>query len=387
MFFKRSGFYVLFFLFFSFTAQAQVDYAVGNIRIVVEDYNGAISLYRKITPIANKSEIEKNEETQNNIRIEGYKGAAGTKFGALPESSYVVPHDDSKDFYWEPLLDAGRYTSNSAYYVLLDTGIYKLNRSAAISISSSVDTINNTVSIIYDIKDKIEVVVDMHVFASSSDFFCDSIRVEITMQNLSKKRSRVALKGVFDTCLGENTKAHFSSATTKAINSEMFFDAMADEKWICSQNSIASIKFLLSGNTITSPQNVIMSNKDVFASQLWIPNVKTGRRFDSLFSYNNSALSIIWSPFYLDFDKTATVRFYITTAEQGDNPSELFTNMADLGISNEVKKDATQIIDADYVSRLLARINQLKQNPSKADAEEIKYLTTEVENILQQMEQ
>jgi hypothetical protein len=390
MYLRRSGFCILCFLLFSpLTVEAQVDYILGNIRIEVEDYNGAISLYRKITPVIDAKTAEEDTD-QKIIKTKQYKGAAGTKFGVLPESSYVIPNKENNiDFYWKPLLDSGRYTSNSAYYVILDSGIYKLNRSAAIAISSSIDTENNNVIVDYELKNKVKVSVVMHVFASRSDEASDSIRVEVIIQNLSKNRTRIALKGIFDTYLGETTATHFTAVAHDVINSETLFDTMADEKWICSQNSIAGIKFLLAGNTITNPQNVIMSNKEVFSSQLWIPNVKTGRRFDSLFSYNNSALSIIWNPIYLDFDKSSTVRFYITTAEQGEKPSELFTNMEDLTAFSDVgvESGALRVVDQEYVARLLQYINQLKNNPKKADPGEIKYLTTEVENILQQMGQ
>ncbi|OJF77608.1 MAG: hypothetical protein BKP49_01095 [Treponema sp. CETP13] len=392
---RKRSILCFFLLILIFPLFAQVDFISGNIRIVVDDFNGSISVFRKINP------IEEQKDNKTEKKIDRYTGASGTKFGALPDSAYVLQNTDKKENTtqdtWLNLLDTGRYTSNSAYYLSYNSGIFKLGHSAFISINSNVEEETNDVIVSYTLKKKAVVIIRLHVFASQLNVEADSIRVSITTKNLTDERIRIAVKAVFDTYLGENGDSHFITANSDEINSEISYDTMTQAKWICSQNEKAGIRFLLNGRTITSPEYVILANKEVASSQKWVPTTKTGRRFDSLFSYNNSALCIVWKRVYLKKGKSSTNQFYITTAEKGEDPSELFTNMntsqvefnANSGSIEDkiVPPKKPDVVDAAYVQRLLNYIALLKSNPGIADEKEIEYLTVEVENILKQMGQ
>ncbi|HZK19264.1 MAG TPA: hypothetical protein VFC68_00920 [Treponemataceae bacterium] len=392
-----SVFYMCFF--FSLTCASPIDFSCGNIRITVEEYTGAVSLYRKINPEIiedekKQDELTKEDNTESPI-IKRYTGAAGTKFGALPESSYILAKEKDtadKRIQWEPLLDTSRYTSNTAYYVLLDSGVFKLARSASMQIDASVNAKENTVRVDFTLKKIAKITVLMHVFSSKPDVPADSIHVELIMKNLKDTESFMAIKAVYDTYLGEGFKYHFSTANKDAIDSEIVFEDMSTEKWICSQNATASIRFLLHGDTITSPRSATLANKDVFLTNTWQPPAKIGRRFNSLFSYNNSALSIIWKPVYVASEKTAVLGYYITTSERGAEPAAYENVKAAMkketvAMTGSTIESSDAFIDYEYIQKLLNRIEQLGLEPDKADPTEIEYLKREVEDIIQQLEQ
>ncbi|MBQ5491054.1 MAG: hypothetical protein IIT68_03250 [Treponema sp.] len=174
----------------------------------------------------------------------------------------------------------------------------------------------------YTISNKAYVVVDFSFLPSDSkSALVDMVRVSVYCINIGKSVQSYAVKGVFDTCLGESTKIHFSTARTPTINTERSFTAMDSDLWIRSGNEQAICQFLLHGKEITEPEQVSLGNKDTIANASWTPSVQENRSFTSVLSFENSSVCINWPGVYLDPLKTDVITFFISLSTDGTAPA------------------------------------------------------------------
>ena len=56
-------------------------------------------------------------------------------------------------------------------------------------------------------------------------------------------------------------------------------------------------------------------------SASWVPSVQTSRSFNSVTSFNNSAVCVNWPSTYIDTFRTASFGFYISVSTGGNNPA------------------------------------------------------------------
>lgn len=145
----------------------------------------------------------------------------------------------------------------------------------------------------------------------------DIVKVSVTVMNKGKQSQTFALKAVYDTVLGELFGPHFSTNEEVAINSERQFRRFDKVKWLKSENSKVGLQFLLSGADITSPEVVSLSNKDLLSLQKWIPQVMSSRTFDSVLSYNNSAVCMNFEQKRLEPEEQFVISYYIAVSHDG----------------------------------------------------------------------
>jgi len=157
--------------------------------------------------------------------------------------------------------------------------------------------------------------------SDSSSSVADVLRVSAYLVNLGKKKQKFSFKGIFDTVLGEPSGSHFMTATKDFIDKELQFDSMDGEKWIRSSNGETSIQFLLKGKGIMPTHEVTLSNKDTLAKNSWVPSVKQDRSFNSVLSYNNSALCINWPEIELEKHDSKVITFYISVGTDSELPA------------------------------------------------------------------
>ena len=76
------------------------------------------------------------------------------------------------------------------------------------------------------------------------------------------------------------------------------------------------------------PEVFSLANKDVFTLPGWIPSCGDGKPFDSVFSYNNSAVGLNWSPVKVNPEESFSVKFYIALSTDGrPSPGEEFVKL------------------------------------------------------------
>lgn len=248
------------------------------------------------------------------------RGRSGT-FGL-----YAIPESGSR----RPLLATSDDYASTFFAVKAGRQEYQLNRESGVSCEAR--ETDYGAQLAYKIKNKFQFVADFSLMPSiSTSSRIDVIRVTLYTTNLSRNTQSFAVKGVFDTMLGENTYQHFSTAARSRINSETQFTDMSVDKWIRSSNDKAAVQFILNGKGITKPKSVSLANKDILSAKAnWELSLKDQRSFSSVLAYNNSAMSINWRTSYLDPLKTDVITFYISVSTDDREPAgrELIDSLA-----------------------------------------------------------
>lgn len=277
--------------------------------------------------------------------------------------------------------------------------IYPLNKTS-FGKYSIYDTENGG-GIKYELGKEVEIYINYTFCPGFSGNSQGAMEIDITVQNISGEIKTVELKSIFDTVLGENSGVHFLTFKNNFIETETVLEDMSVEKWVRSTNGNLSMQFLLHGPGITTPTSVVLANKDILLGSNWNPKVVPGRSFNSVFSYNNSAIGIFWNPMILEPMTKSSIKFYITYSADRQIPSDTrflseekeshlnsldevvywdeFGTMYTLGALSEAQ------LDPKYIEELLDRIKQLEANPEYVDRMEILRLNAELDAILEKI--
>ena len=95
---------------------------------------------------------------------------------------------------------------------------------------------------------------------------------------------------------------------------------MDESKWIVSKNAKATMQIILDGSDITPIESVALANFTTLDTKKWEADMTTFRSFDTVLSYNNSAVGIYWPKKTLAPDETGSDIFYISLATDGAIP-------------------------------------------------------------------
>ena len=171
--------------------------------------------------------------------------------------------------------------------------------------------------VVYVVPDEVRLLVKFEAMKSGFSDNEDMIKITAVVKNTGKKAADFALKNVLDTTLGEQRGPHFSTAEDSAINSEMQIRKFDKVRWMSSGNQKVSMQVFFSGGDISVPEVVSLANKDFISLPSWIPNAIRSRSFDSVLSYNNSAICINWEKVRLLPDGEASFIYYIALTTDG----------------------------------------------------------------------
>lgn len=318
---------------------------------------------------------EKNYKTVGNIKL-SVKGTVGTfQFYAINENKQEIP------------LLVGYDESTSSFFSLkVGKRVFKLNDNTGIIIGSRKN--DNGVQLVYVVPDVARIFVKYNCIKSNPKSNEDIIKITATVLNLGSKKETFALKNVLDTVLGEQSGPHFMTAEDRNINTECQFRKFDGIKWISSGNSKACMQILLNGADITKPEVVTLSNKDILALNNWIPVEVKSRSFDSVLSYNNSAVCINWESVALEPKEEAAFIYYIAIATDGDFPrgniflkkyEEEHASEKDL---NSVSKNTEQKTKIESTKEKSNQNHQLSISQTKANSEN-KSETVDKENSVE----
>lgn len=296
---------------------------------------------------------------------------------------------------------------------------YRLTDNIGIVIGARKD--DTGAQLIYVVPDVARVHVKFECLKSDLNGSEDILKVTVSVKNIGKKAADFALKNVLDTILGEQSISHFSTAENVVVNTEMQFRRFDKAKWIISENKKTSMQILIYGADITPMEAVSLSNKDLLLLQNWIPSVIQSRTFDSVLSYNNSAVALNWEPVHLSQGQETSFVYYIAFASDGTKPAgekfidtfgEKLVNTED-SQSEALQKDDDSVsenssgadsaisqpektnvdfnpdlippekINYEYVRKLLERIDALENDAEKVNREEILNLNAELDAIME----
>ena len=294
---------------------------------------------------AEKTKTKKRKETKEERKLRKEKEKLAKKqrvdqytgWVYIPERNFTITNDDVRivmrgstgSFGLYAINEKGNaipllvnYDSFNSTFLAVKIGrkVYRLNRENGVKCEARRTPYGAQMA--YTIPNQAQVVIDFSFLPSiATSSRVDMLRVTVYTINLGKHTQSFTSKAVFDTTLGENSFTHFSTAVRSRIDSEMQFLTMADELWVRSASEKASMQFLLHGKGITPPQSVTLSSKDNLSGVAWIPMAQEHKSFNSVISYNNSALCINWKPAFLDPYKADINTFYISIGTDGEEPA------------------------------------------------------------------
>lgn len=328
------------------------------------------------------------------------------------------------DYKYIPIINPLDSSSSTRFYLKIDSKVYSLSKKSGIPVTQKM--LPNGLNLQYTIKDKAIVTIEMTFsnstdgqFSETSDIIC----FNTTIQNLDTVSHDFNIKTIFDTCLGESTGCHFSTESFLKINDEMEFTSMFADKYIRTSDFRNTVQFLLDGNTITRPSSVVLANKDILNTDVWMPKVVPGRGYNSIHSYNNSAICVYWKPENLKLNEKQSIRFYISGARSELRPADInamfFTKNLDIKnsediiistsspdvqkINNKETKSlnntnpvvstdnvsdivvTNEMMEKAYIDALLQRIEDMEKNIESIDNEELIALNNELDAILKKV--
>ncbi len=321
------------------------------------------------------------------VQVSDDGGAFNMRYA--PETSspvnFFVSHDDFASTYFS---------------VMMGDTVYKLRRGSVSSISILED--GDSIGLRYSIRNRLNASIDFTFAEQYSGEGLGAVKVEVRLENISSKAQDVALKGVFDTLLGENSGIHFVTSRFPYVSSEESFTDMGELQWVRSSNGNESVQFLFDGNGISRPKLVALANKELVAGDGWLPVTKSGRTFNSVFSYNNSAVCALWETMSLTPATSGSITFYVTFASKARIPPtakflgerQEIGNLTDddkivysdgHGVVYTVGDLTDSMLNAKYIEDLLRRIRKLEEDPENIDRNELLRLNAELDAILEKI--
>lgn len=329
-----------------------------------------------------------------------------------------VINDDNKDV--SVLSSSNEYTSTSLY-LKTSKKIYKLTAGSGVYTKSFVG--KNAIRLLYNIPKVADVAVDMYCFPSGTPGDDDMIRVTATITNKGKKNETFSLKAILDTVLGESDKYHFYTSDGMPVKNEVMFRTMQNQKWVLSKNELASMQLLFDGSDCTAPSLVALANYSTLEKRSWEPDMLSYRAFDTVLSYNNSAVGVIWQESKIAPLETSKNVFYIALAsdlrkpngdkylfheeylEDEETEKTKVQNTQKMGepadvleiapskpevsesVDFTVKKLGKEQLSPEYVQALLDKIASLEENKPDINREELLQLNAELDAILEALRQ
>ena len=209
------------------------------------------------------------------------------------------------------LSTANEYTTTSLY---LKAGKKILKLCDDSSVVSAAKKTANGISIRYTIEKTAMVQLDFECLASVEGENEDTVKIVATVQSLAKKKQDYALKLVLDTILGETDRHHFYTSEDSPVKGEVLYHSMKDEKWVVSKNSKANMQLIFDGADITPIESVALANYTTLDTKKWEADMTTFRSFDTVLSYNNSAVAVYWPKGALEPEEEYSEVFYLSVA-------------------------------------------------------------------------
>jgi len=173
--------------------------------------------------------------------------------------------------------------------------------------------------------------------------------------------------------LGETDRHHFYSSQELPVKNEVLYHTMDEEKWFTSKNSKASMQIILAGRDVSPIESVALANFATLDTKKWEADMTTFRSFDTVLSYNNSAVGVYWPKMTLEPDQQGSVTFYLSFAADGAVPGGAAYVFAD-------EKEADEQAEAEALAEngqaeqagetKVQNIQAVKETPAATPAKE-----------------
>ena len=270
-----------------------------------------------------------NTQTNANFTgwIKGTRRSITEKFGrvqlkvksSIGAYSFSVLNEKDKGI---PVLTTANEFASNAFYLKTAKKVYNLVTDTNVNSSAHKNT--DGASIMYQILDVADVNVNFSCFASdkeNKDSEIDMVKITVTVKNTGTRNDEFSIKAVLDTVLGEASEFHFYTFEGVPVRNEVLYRTLQNQKWFVSKNGNAAMQLFFTGAEATAPELVALANYSTLEKNTWEPDMLSYRAFDTVLSYNNSAVCAIWKPMKLAPSETGNVVFYLSFAADGKMPT------------------------------------------------------------------
>lgn len=302
-----------------------------------------------------------------------------------------------------PAVETSGYGQSNYISFYLGGKEYRLNKKGIVSYHYDID--DNSITETFTVKGVAELIAKYEISKMDpKDEKENSILVSYSFKNLTGKTRVFVLKSVYNLCLGENRKDHYSSALKSDISGEYVAFPSKEESWIISSDSQNAVEVILFGKGVTPAKKAVLANKDVIEMSNPSTSFTPGNSFDSIMSYNNSSLALYWDAVELDdqesVDYSYRINFSVSDFQNSGKGLPLVAEKAEP--ENDVEEDAEKKdelpsdqlkgeidyidpskLNEEYVQQLINHINSLEQSDPSLNRMKIQQLQTEVDEVLQ----
>ena len=259
--------------------------------------------------------------------------------------AYTIAALNEKDKPVSVLSSANEYITN-AFFVKTSKKTYNLVTDRSIRTSARRTT--DGAMILYEIPSVAQVTVNFSCLASQKKKDADMVKVTATITNISNRNEDYYFKAILDTVLGEAAAYHFYNWEDIPVKNEVLYRTLQNQKWFTSKNMNASMQLFFTGADCTTPELVAFANYSTLEKNSWEPDMLSYRVFDTVLSYNNSAVCAIWKPLKLAPSESGKIVFYLAVSGDGSaatGEKYIYSkDFKDTEESEEVKDSGLKII-------------------------------------------
>ena len=293
------------------------------------------ALARSVSETASKDFTGWIKSSKKNLNERYGKIQIKTKSGI---GSYTLAVLNEKDKPIPVVSTANEYVTN-AFFLKTSKKIYNLVTDS--SVRSAARRTTGGAMIMYEVPSVAQISVDLSCFSSDKKKESDMIKVTTTIKNISDRNEDFTFKAILDTVLGEAAAFHFYTWEDIPVKSEVLYRTLQNQKWFVSKNMNAAMQLFFSGADCTAPELVALANYSTLEKNSWEPDMLSYRVFDTVLSYNNSAVCAIWKPMKLAPMEAGKLVFYIALSGDGTPATgEKFVYSKEFEKAEESKEDA-----------------------------------------------
>ncbi len=334
----------------------------------------------------------------------------------------------NSDAEYIPVLSTANESASSYFVLKADKKIIKLMADGNVKTYGRLNGNSTGFGLKYVVDKIADVELDFDAFSSTQKSDSDMIKVTATVTNRGSKTSTFTLKSIWDTVLGESTQYHFYTSQNVPVKNEVMYRTMQNEKWLMSKNNKAKMQIFFDGADISKTDYVALANYSTLDIKTWEPDMLNYRAFDTVLSYNNSAIGVAWPEAKLRIDESVSYVFYMAFATDTAEPNgeayifantvtepdveskeftassvsvpvvvesqQVITPVENIEVDNtvpEVSFDVSKVtkeqLSSEYIQNLLDRIAALEEDDKTVNREELLQLNAELDAILETLKQ
>lgn len=289
--------------------------------------------------------------------------------------------DTGKNRY-EPLIEDRNFGATSWLSVQINDSVFKLAPRTGKPVEA-VRTANGAM-FKFLLTDDFYIEQEFSLVDPDNRGFPTAVAMEIRVENTSGKTATFALKGLFDTMLGETQGIHFYTDARNRISSEERIIPGADrDSVLITGNEQQSFVFQLRDGGVTVPSALYIANWERLNTLAWLPDFLPGRSFNTLYSVQDSAVLFVWPAKPVSANGLYSVRMLFGPYRIQDAPQSPDVASRDFIWSLD-SSPTTEDERLARIEQILARIDQIELDPSIATDEELDYLNRTLDSLLEQ---